>query len=99
MSVELLIEHHLEFLSLKGGFTVSSDSTFVKIPHVSHCWKYHVMSHLISKSGCNNLHALKSISSILRRPLWLVEVYSDVVFFYINPLFFNGDLHFMTFEK
>ena len=33
MSVKLLTEHHLEFLSLKGGGTGSSESTFVKLPH------------------------------------------------------------------
>ena len=36
MTVELLTEHHLEFLSSKGGYTGSSESTLVKIPH---CWK------------------------------------------------------------
>ena len=36
MIVKLLNEHHLEFLSLKGGCTGSSESTYVKIPH---CWK------------------------------------------------------------
>ena len=36
MSVKLLTEHHLEFLSLKGGCTDSSKSTLVKI---SNCWK------------------------------------------------------------
>ena len=41
MSVKLLTEHHLEFLSLKGGL---SKSTLVKMPH---CWKSHVMAHLI----------------------------------------------------
>ena len=30
MSVKLLAEHHLEFLSLKGGCTGSSESTLVK---------------------------------------------------------------------
>ena len=30
MSVNLLTEHHLEFLSLKGGCTGSSESTLVK---------------------------------------------------------------------
>ena len=30
MSVKLLTEHHLEFLSLKGGSTGSSESTVVK---------------------------------------------------------------------
>ena len=32
MSVKLLTEHHLEFLSLKGGCTGSSESTLVKMP-------------------------------------------------------------------
>ena len=33
MIVKLLTEHHLEFLSLKGGFRGSSESTLVKMPH------------------------------------------------------------------
>ena len=36
MSVKLLTEHHLEFLSLKGGSTGSSEYTHGKM---SHCWK------------------------------------------------------------
>ena len=43
MIVKLLTEQHLEFLSLKGGCTGSSESTLVKI---SHCWKSHVTSHI-----------------------------------------------------
>ena len=39
MSVKLLTEHHLEFLSLKGGCAGSSESTLVEMPH---CWKSHV---------------------------------------------------------
>ena len=38
MTVKLLTEHYLEFLSLKGGCTGSSESTLVKIPHF---WKSH----------------------------------------------------------
>ena len=38
MSVKLRTEHHLEFVSLKGGGTGLSESTLVKIPH---CWKSH----------------------------------------------------------
>ena len=30
MSIELLTEHHLEFLSLTGGWTGSSESTLAK---------------------------------------------------------------------
>ena len=51
MSVKLLTEHHLEFLSLNGGCEDSSESTLVKIPH---CWKSHVtarMTKLIEKKG------------------------------------------------
>ena len=40
MSVKLLIEQHLEFLSLKEACTGSSESTLVKMPH---CWKSHVL--------------------------------------------------------
>ena len=39
MSVKLLIELNLVFLSLTGGCTGSSESTFVKM---SYCWKSHV---------------------------------------------------------
>ena len=42
MIVKLLTEHHLEFLSLKGGCTDSSVSTLVKMPH---CGKSHGVAH------------------------------------------------------
>ena len=44
MIVKLLTEHHLEFLSLKGGCRGSSESTNVKMPH---CWKSHALAHII----------------------------------------------------
>ena len=44
MSVKLLTERHLEFLSLTGGCTGSSESTRVKIQY---CWKSHVAAHLL----------------------------------------------------
>ena len=43
MTVKLLTKQHLEFLSLKGGCTGSSESTLVKMPH---CWKSHVAAHI-----------------------------------------------------
>ena len=43
MCVKLLTKHYLEFLSLKGGCTGSSEYTFVKIPY---CWKSHVMAQI-----------------------------------------------------
>ena len=45
MTVKLLAEQNLEFLSLKGGCTGSSDYIHVKVPH---CWKSHVATHVIS---------------------------------------------------
>ena len=45
MFVKLLTEHHLEFLSLKGGCTGSSESTHVKMPH---CWKSHATGWVVT---------------------------------------------------
>ena len=44
MIVKLLTEHHLEFLSLKGGCRGSSESTLVKM---SNCWKSHAAAHIV----------------------------------------------------
>ena len=46
MTVQLLNEHHLEFLSLTGGFTGSSENTLVKMPH---CWKSHIAAQIIKQ--------------------------------------------------
>ena len=43
MIIRLLTEHHLEFLSLKGGCRGSSKSTHVKMPF---CWKSHALAHI-----------------------------------------------------
>ena len=43
LTVKLLTEHHLEFLSLKRGCTSSCESTLVKMPH---CWKSHVTAQI-----------------------------------------------------
>ena len=46
MSVKLLSEHHLEFLSVNGGCTGSSESTLlVKMPH---CSKSLITAHIVS---------------------------------------------------
>ena len=45
MIVELLTEYQLEFLSLKGGCTGSSESTLVKIPLY---WKFRVAAYMYS---------------------------------------------------
>ena len=44
MIVKLLTEHHLEFLSLKGGCRGSSESTHVKM---SNCWKSHALAQIL----------------------------------------------------
>ena len=44
MIVKLLTDHHLEFLSFKGGYTGSSESTLVKMPH---CWESHVAAQML----------------------------------------------------
>ena len=51
MSVKLLTEHHLEFLSLNGGCRGSSESTHVKMPH---CLKSHVTAQ--SFSNCQFMY-------------------------------------------
>ena len=53
MTVQLLTECHLEFLSLKVGCTGLSESTHVKMPH---CWKSHVAAHLTGGNAifCNS---------------------------------------------
>ena len=43
MIVKLLTEHHLEFLSSKGGCRGSSESTLVKM---TNCWKSHAAAHM-----------------------------------------------------
>ena len=48
MIVKLLTEHHLEFLSLKGGYIGSTESTLIKMPH---CWKSHATA-LVSYRCC-----------------------------------------------
>ena len=48
MTVKLLTEHHLKFLSLKGDYKGSSESTLVKIPH---CGKSHVAPEAIQAAS------------------------------------------------
>ena len=58
MTFRLLIEHHLEFLSLKGGCEGLCESTFVEIPH---CWKSHVTAQ-IQKYRSRNVSGRYSLS-------------------------------------
>ena len=44
MIVNLLTEHHLEFLSLTGDSRGSLESALVKMLN---CWKSHVVAHML----------------------------------------------------
>ena len=46
MTLRLLTEHRLEFLSLKGACTGPFEYTLVKMPH---CWKSHVTAKLFNE--------------------------------------------------
>ena len=61
MTVKLLPEHHLEFLSLKGDCAGLSESTLAKI---THCWKPHVTAHLFNDPLCFYLKQQLSVASI-----------------------------------
>ena len=49
MTVMLLTENNLEFLSLIGGYTGSSESTLVKIPQ---CWRLHAATNIYHTGKC-----------------------------------------------
>ena len=51
MTVKLLTEQTLEFLSLTRGCTGSFESTLVKMPH---CWKLHVIAQMSIKENENS---------------------------------------------
>ena len=61
MTVKLLTEHHLEFLSLTEGCTGSSKFTLVKTPH---CCKSHVVVLIIVVEVCLSYSFIKKNSSI-----------------------------------
>ena len=48
MVVNLLTEHHLEFLSLKGGCRGSPSLHFSKM---SNCWKSYAAAHIYDPPG------------------------------------------------
>ena len=66
MSIKLLTERHLEFLSFKGSSTGSSESTPIKIPH---CRKSHVTAHILlsehQRYGSVCTFAICSLCSII----------------------------------
>ena len=93
LSVKLLTEHHLEFLSLKGGCTGSSESTLVKM---SNCWKSHAMVHepvheifnnvvcATSKASDQPAHTHSLIRAFASRLntsiIWLLSYWLNIIF-------------------
>ena len=76
MIVKLLTERHLEFLSLKGGCTDSSESTLVKM---SNCWKSRALAHFVftqlfgichaeACAGNRDQNSRNLLSRLLHRP-------------------------------
>ena len=62
MTVKLLMEQHLKFLSLKGAATCSSESILVKMPH---CGKLHVVAQIYSnKKVTSDFHGTVSINPV-----------------------------------
>ena len=76
--VKLLTEHHFDFLSLKGGYRGSSESTLVKM---SNCWKSHALAHIISgvKLAVHLLrHLVKQQTMSLLAEILIVLKYKQV---------------------
>ena len=74
MSVKLLTEHYLEFLSLKEGCTGSSESTLVKM---SNCWKSHAVVNS-NPSTTKYFHIFISQPPVyVMSETWPTPVYND----------------------
>ena len=69
MTVKLLTEQHLEFLSLKGGCTGSSESTLVKMPHLL---ESHVEAQLYSIPNTKNQFMCLSHMQVVDRYIRLM---------------------------
>ena len=72
MFVKLLIEHHSEFLRLKGGCSGSSESTHVIMPH---CWKSHALAHRVFVQAiAKKRKTLVVLASVCPLVLWRVDI-------------------------
>ena len=78
MIVKLLTEHHLEFLSLKGGCRGSSESTLVKM---SNCWKSHAAAHLPFTS----FHELTNVASQVYRSISVFQKFLSLILYTSKP--------------
>ena len=68
MVIKLLAEQHLEFLSLKGGYTGSSAQAGL------HFWKCHIVGNHMSRLICLNMRYLASVSTVQVHTLLLIHV-------------------------
>ena len=83
MIVKLLTEHHLKYLSLKGGCRGSSESTHVKMPH---CWKLHALAHIIFTILMTHVYCMHILSSEgLVKPAQLSCVMRFPTMWYVPP--------------
>ena len=71
MSVKLLTEKYLEFLSVKRGCTGSSESKLVKMPH---CWESHDVAQLLY----NRTSKYRNSDCLLRKPICDIVVFISV---------------------
>ena len=79
MTVKLLTEQHLEFLSLERGYTGSSESTLVKMPY---CWKSHVATQIYLCFWCLNLRE-DSFEYLKHKPSNFTK-YSQFLYLYLS---------------
>ena len=87
MTVNLLIEDHLVFISLKRGRTGSSDHTLVKMPH---CWKPDVATPRFGVSDrvrLNQPAQLQRLTRILKSHMKQVWMQITNIFRSGSPLF------------
>ena len=97
MSVKLLTEHRLEFVSLKGGCTGSSESTLFKMPHCrgsiydvlasSLCVRYAGYIHIFKKRKHSDKYHKSSFSCMQCAVSCSssLKLFFVVVFFHANP--------------
>ena len=77
MTVWLLTEHHLEFLTLKGGYTGSSESTLVKYHMLESTCGYICLSIVVQEYCCYDL-------SFYSCSMTLLKYIEDIFFFELN---------------
>ena len=80
MSNKLLIEHHLEFLSLKRGCAGLSESTLVKMPH---CWKSHVIITSYFDRKCRYTEGI-STTGLIERYAFVLYLFKVMLYVKVN---------------